>query len=244
MKKLGIFILAALWLLAGIQQLVHGSDTREDKIVQVFAQVGTKQQESVVEYYGVYKKDFLELEEREAYLRQAAASLGIGDPVEVVRKYEKTREESKLVKEAKGATTTLRLITSLGEEPKQYLIANISMKGSVENALAYRQKLQEILNDDMEESKSSANVIGCYDGNLTLEERNQIADGLFQELEAKVVSENRDMQLYTIYGYTSYVKEYEDQERKKVNINLAMYYQELEDKTYVYMAIPVIGLDY
>lgn len=96
----------------------------------------------------------------------------------------------------------------------------------------------------MEESKSSANVIGCYEGNLNLEQRDQIADRLLGEMGAKVVSENRDMQLYTIYGYTPYVKEYEYQERKKVNINLAMYYNELEDKTYAYAAIPVIGLDY
>lgn len=244
MKKLGLVILAALWFLAGIQQLVYGGDTREDKIVQVFAQVGTKQQESVVEYYGVYKKDFLELEEREDYLRQIAGGLGISEPMEVARKYEEAREETRLVKEAKGATTTLRLITSLGEEPGQHLIVHISMEGSVENALAYRQMLKKLLDGDMEESKSSANVIGCYEGNLTLEQRDQIADGLLGEMGAKVVSENRDMQLYTIYGYTPYVKEYEYQERKKVNINLAMYYNELEDKTYAYAAIPVIGLDY
>ena len=243
MKKLGFLILIALWVLAGIQ-LVYGKDTQEDKIVQVFAQVGTQEQESVVEYYGVYKREFLNLEEREEFLRQTAQGLGIEDPVQIVRKYGEEREETQLIKEAKGATTTLRLITSLEEEPVQYLIANISMKGAVENALAYREKLLKILDGDMKDGRSSANVIGCYEGNLTLEERNQIADEFLKEMGARVVSEHRDMQLYTIYGYTPDVKEYELQENQKVNLNFAMYYSQTEDKTYAYAAIPVIGLDY
>ena len=233
----------ALWVLAGIQ-LVYGKDTQEDKIVQVFAQVGTQEQESVVEYYGVYKREFLNLEEREEFLRQTAEGLGIKDPIQIVRKYDEAREETQLIKEAKGATTTLRLITSLEEEPVQYLIANISMKGAVENALAYREKLLEILDGDRKESRSSANVIGCHEGNLTLEESNQIADEFLKEMGARVVSEHRDMQLYTIYGYTPDVKEYELQENQKVNLNFAMYYSQTEDKTYAYAAIPVIGLDY
>ena len=87
-------------------------------------------------------------------------------------------------------------------------------------------------------------MIGCYEGNLTLEERNQIADEFLKEMGARVVSEHRDMQLYTIYGYTPDVKEYELQENQKVNLNFAMYYSQTEDKTYAYAAIPVIGLDY
>ena len=61
---------------------------------------------------------------------------------------------------------------------------------------------------------------------------------------AKIVTEHRDMQLYTIYAYTTYVSDYVMQEDQAVNVNIAMRYNEEEDKTYVYVATPVLGLDY
>ena len=52
------------------------------------------------------------------------------------------------------------------------------------------------------------------------------------------------MQLYTIYAYTTYVSDFVMQEDQAVNVNIAMRYNEEEDKTYVYVATPVLGLDY
>lgn len=245
MKKLGIVLLLALWVMAGVQ-LVYGKNEEEDKIVEVLAHVGTQGQSCAVEYYGVCKGETLDLEGREEFLREIAGGLGIGDSVRIVRQYDREREETKLIKEARRATTTLRLITASqeGEEPVQYLIANISMDGTMEDALGYRRILEELLEEDMTESKSSANVIGTYEGELELEERNRIADGLLEHMGAHVVTENRDMQLYTIYGYTPYIGEYQMQEDEAVNINIAMYYSRTKDETYVYAAVPVIGLDY
>lgn len=245
MKRAGIFCIVLLWIAAGVQ-LVYGKTGEVDKVAQVLAQVGSQEQSCTVEYYGVYNKDYLELEQREEFLHEIAEGLGIRDGMKVTRTYDGDREETKLVKEARRAATTLRMITlnKDGEEPVQYLIGNIRMEGTMENALAYREKLKELLKKDTRSQKSSANVIGSYQGKLSLEERDQIADGLLEKMGAHVVSEHRDMRLYTIYGYTPYVKEYELQEDDAVNINIAMYYSQAEDETYIYAAIPVIGLDY
>lgn len=246
MKKAAILLLLVLWVAAGVQ-MAYGKNGEENKIVEVLAEVGSEEQSSVVEYYGVYHKEYLELDDREVFLRQVAGELGIKDNIEVVRTYDDTREETKLIKKASKATTTMRFIT-LEEEgkksPDQYVIINITMEGTMENAIGYREKLEDILEKDTRNSRSSANVIGRYDGKLSLEERNRIADGLLEKMGAHVVSENRDMQLYTIYGYTPWLKEYEMQEDDAVNINIAMYYSQTKDETYVYAAVPILGLDY
>lgn len=238
-------LLLALWVIAGVQ-LVYGKAEEEDKIVEALAGVGTQGQSCAVEYYGVCKGAALDLDEREELLRRTAAGLGIHEPVRIVRRYDKEREETKLIKEAAHATTSLRLITTLeeGKDTCQYFIANISMDGTMEDALGYRKLLEELLKEEMKESKSSANVTGTYEGELTMKERNRIADGLLEDMGAHVVSENRDEQLYTIYGYTPWIGEYRMQGDEAVNINIAMYYSRVRDVTCVYAAIPVIGLDY
>ena len=57
MKKFWILPLFILWVLAA-GQLVQGRASEEDRVVEVFANVGAFDQSSVVEYYGVYKKTF------------------------------------------------------------------------------------------------------------------------------------------------------------------------------------------
>ena len=96
----------------------------------------------------------------------------------------------------------------------------------------------------VKDSRSSAKVIGRYDGKITLQERDTVADGLIEEMGARIVTENRDMRLYTIYAYSPYISDYEIQDGEAVNINIAMYYNEKEDQTYLYAAVPLVGLDY
>lgn len=245
MRKIGFALLLLLWVMAGVDMVYGKGGSDEERIVQVFADVGQEEQESVVEYFGVYKEDFLGLDEREAFLRQVGGELGIEGNMAVTRTYDGGRETTKLVKRAKKATTTLRFLTNQeGDEVSQYVIVNLSMEGDMENALAYRKKIEKILDKTAKDSRSSANVIGTYPGKLSLEERNAIADTLLAKVGAQVIEDNRTMQLYTIYGYTPYIPEYELQEDDAVNINIAMYYSESKDATYVYAGVPILGLDY
>lgn len=243
-KKRWLIALFLLWSLA-VSQLVQGREQEQERVAEVFARVGEQEQTGVVEYYGTYDGEFLEVSEREKFLKEIANGLGITDHMQVTRTYGEGREETRLTKEGSKADTVLRLLTSAAEgETNQYMIMKITMKGDMENAYAYREKLDELLEPYSGGSRSSANVIGTYDGELSLEERNEIADGLLGEMDAKIVSENREMQLYTIYGYTPWIEEYEMQEDKPFNVNIAMYYSQTDDKTYVYAAVPAVGLDY
>lgn len=244
MRKRWIIPLFILWILAA-GQLVWGHQNEAERVTEVFAHVGTEEQTSVVEYYGVYKKDFLELDEREVFLRKIASQFGISDDITITRTYDEDKEETKLSKEASKADTVLRFITSKQDsETSQYMIMNITMKSGMQDALAYRKKMENLLKPYGKNSRSSANIIGSYEGKLTLTERNKIADKLLKEMGAKIVSENRDMKLYTIYGYMPWLGEYEMQENHPVNINIAMYYSGTRNKTYVYAAVPIVGLDY
>lgn len=245
MKKIWVAFIVLLWGVAGFQIIQGKAAAEENKIIQVFHTVGSEQKTSMVEYYGTYDNEYLPIEKREALLRDIAQKLGITRGLETDRTYEEKRQEISLTKKAKHAVTTLRFITNEeGKEIKQYMIASITLDKDMESAQAHKKKLEKILDEYTKDSRSSANVIGTYDGKLDLDERNEVADGILGDMGARIVTEHRDMQLYTIYAYTTYVSDFVMQEDQAVNVNIAMRYNEEEDKTYVYVATPVLGLDY
>lgn len=245
MKKIWVAFIVLLWGVAGFQIIQGKAAAEENKIIQVFHTVGSEQKTSMVEYYGTYDNEYLPIEKREALLRDIAQKLGITRGLETDRTYEEKRQEISLTKKAKHAVTTLRFITNEeGKEIKQYMIASITLDKDMESAQAHKKKLEKILDEYTKDSRSTANVIGTYDGKLDLDERNEVADGILGDMGARIVTEHRDMQLYTIYAYTTYVSDFVMQEDQAVNVNIAMRYNEEEDKTYVYVATPVLGLDY
>lgn len=245
MKKIWVAFIVLLWGVAGFQIIQGKAAAEENKIIQVFHTVGSEQKTSMVEYYGTYDNEYLPIEKREALLRDIAQKLGITRGLETDRTFEEKRQEISLTKKAKHAVTTLRFITNEeGKEIKQYMIASITLDKDMESAQAHKKKLEKILEEYTKDSRSSANVIGTYDGKLDLDERNEVADGILGDMGARIVTEHRDMQLYTIYAYTTYVSDFVMQEDQAVNVNIAMRYNEEEDKTYVYVATPVLGLDY
>ena len=247
-RRIGVIFLLILWMMAGMQLFATKNEAKEATVAQVFSAIGDTEREGIVEYYGqlTEKKKIIMLEQREEYLREIAEELGIYDHIVVYRTYGENSQTTVLQKDGANADTSLRLVTwrEKGEITRQTLLVHISMDSDLEMALRVRRRLKSILDEDMETVRSSALVSGNYAGNLSLAKRNQIADRLLQDLDASVVTENRDMQLYTIYGYTPYLKEYVRQGKKTVNVNIAMYYDETKDETRVYGAVPVLGIDY
>lgn len=247
-RRIGVIFLLILWMMAGMQLFATKNEAKEATVAQVFSDIGDTEREGIVEYYGqlTEKKKIIMLEQREEYLREIAEELGIYDHIVVYRTYGENSQTTVLQKDGANADTSLRLVTwrEKGEITRQTLLVHISMDSDLEMALRVRRRLKSILDEDMETVRSSALVSGNYAGNLSLAKRNQIADRLLQDLDASVVTENRDMQLYTIYGYTPYLKEYVRQGKKTVNVNIAMYYDETKDETRVYGAVPVLGIDY
>lgn len=246
--RVGIVLLLMLWVMAGMQLAAGKKQAKEEVVAEAFSVIGDNGQEGIVEYYGQIKdtKRMLQLEDRENYLRKVAGELGIHDHILISRSYGEDNQTTILEKKGANGDTTLRLVTwrEEGEIAKQTMFAHISLEGDLEMALCVRRKLKAAADEDMDSVRSFASVSGEYDGKLSLEDRDRIAEQILSQIDARIVTENRDMQLYTIYGCTPYLKESIKQGRKPVNVNIAMYYNETKDVTCVYGAVPVAGIDY
>ena len=81
-------------------------------------------------------------------------------------------------------------------------------------------------------------------GALNYNERKDITDELLKSLDAKVVSENRDSEIFTIYAYTDNIPDYIKSVGRKINLNLSAEYDEITNETVIYLATPINNLDY
>ena len=92
--------------------------------------------------------------------------------------------------------------------------------------------------------ETTIQFLGAYEGDLPLERWDKIADSMIKELGGKVVYENRDKELYTVYAYSKMLPEYISVDQKKVNIQVAMRYEEDNNRTVVYLATPLLRGDW
>lgn len=252
MKKIFVAIVVILWIIAGFQYFNMRNQKNEEKIMEAFSKTEFSENESHVEAYGEYGGNYLSLSQRKELLKELGKKLGITDEYEITEKQEENYQEVALHKKARKADTILRFSTMEyredSEEPvitsKQYVFIDITLYESLNSALAYKEVLNELLKEYQIYPQITVDLKGSYEGKLSLDEKDMVANRLLEILDAEIVSEYRTEELYTIYGYTSYVEEAIVNKNQKINVNVAINYDEAEEKTHLYLSSPVITGDY
>lgn len=126
----------------------------------------------------------------------------------------------------------------------EYLFFDLDFENDIKKAFLVQEELHRKENPYVRMQESSINVRGSYRRELLLAERNQKVDELLKTLNAKVVSEYRSQDFFTVYAYTPYIADYKLQKGQPVNVNIALQYDEEENQTYIYAAVPILEMEY
>lgn len=132
-----------------------------------------------------------------------------------------------------------------GTQPQaQYVYVNITVYNNIDCAGSYRELVEGMFDAMGIQGNVNMNLVGSLEGALNSTEKNELADGLLDRLGAKVVTENRDNDIFTIYAYSKGAGSYITIGGSKINMNIAIGYDEEQDRTKVYLASPINSLDY
>lgn len=132
-----------------------------------------------------------------------------------------------------------------GMQPQaQYVYVNITVYNNIDCAVSYRELVEGMFDAMGIQGNVNMNLVGSIEGALNSTEKNELADGLLDRLGAKVVTENRDSDIFTIYAYSKGAGSYITIGGNKINMNIAIGYDEEQDRTKVYLASPINSLDY
>lgn len=88
-------------------------------------------------------------------------------------------------------------------------------------------------------------IVGEYTKNLQLYKINDILKNILYNMNAKEIDKIRNNNYISVTAYSNLLKENDlEYLENKINLNIGIRYSENEDKTLIYMATPIIKLDY
>lgn len=198
--------------------------------------------DTYIEGYGKFGVCYLTQEEKERLVENIASALGITSSYGLATVCEDEVNTTVLSKESVNGSVTIKAIT---QEPQaQYVYVNITVYNNIDCAVSYRELVEGMFDAMGIQGNVNMNLVGSLEGALNSTEKNELADGLLDRLGAKVVTENRDNDIFTIYAYSKGAGSYITIGGNKINMNIAIGYDEEQDRTKVYLASPINSLDY
>ena len=198
--------------------------------------------DTYIEGYGKFGVCYLTQEEKERLVENIVSALGITSSYGLATVYEEEVNTTVLSNESVNGSVTIKAIT---QEPQaQYVYVNITVYNNIDCAVSYRELVEGMFDAMGIQGNVNMNLVGSIEGTLNSTEKNELADGLLDRLGAKVVTENRDNDIFTIYAYSKGAGSYITIGGNKINMNIAIGYDEEQDRTKVYLASPINSLDY
>lgn len=243
MKRGYIVILIVLWALA-FANYANSREENEVDIVTAFSNDSFLSTTSHIEAVAMYGNMYFSDEAKKDILVSVAGKLGI------IEGYYFGGEKGtvKLIKQSKYAITEISFVTMKNEKDagveRQYLMTDISILNSLESAIVYRDKVEEIYEEMELLADVTLTLKGNIGGNLSAIQRDEITDDIIKSLDAKIVTQRRDSSIYTVYAYTEGIDDYVLNGTSKTNVNVAIYYDEIADETNIYVATPIINEEY
>ena len=212
--------------------------------------------DTYIEGYGKFGVCYLTQEEKERLVENIASALGITSSYGLATVCEDEVNTTVLSKESVNGNVTIKAITQeqqgtentdglAGTQPQaQYVYVNITVYNNIDCAVSYRELVEGMFDAMGIQGNVNMNLVGSIEGTLNSTEKNELVDGLLDRLGAKVVAENRDSDIFTIYAYSKGAGSYITIGGNKINMNIAIGYDEEQDRTKVYLASPINSLDY
>ena len=87
-------------------------------------------------------------------------------------------------------------------------------------------------------------IKGHLSGEMTSSQKEQLASRLFHVWGGAIKDTRQTSDYYVAYGYTSGIAFCKKINGQKINLNLAITYNEISDETTVYLGVPLLNTDF
>jgi transcriptional regulator with GAF, ATPase, and Fis domain len=231
----------------GTQVLVNRMFKEDFKITEAFVNINSDDMQSNIEAVAEYQKDFLSENDKKELISFIANEIGLIIDQDITIVKDGNRSEYSFVKEAKSAKSEIKIV-SIEEEinsvvkMKHYIVIRLNIYNTIESMDKFQSKIKNAMNKiGIAKPQITLQFNGSYEGRLTKNQKDEIADKLIKSLQGKIAYEYEEGNIDTIYAYTGLLNEYIMTVGSKVNIQIAFNYNELLGKTTVYLATPILS---
>ena len=245
--KVTLYMAAILWVAFAAQVMVNHMFQEKLQITEAFIKSETQEMQSTLEIIAEYKSYQLSETEIKNVISRIADSIHLDIEEGITVWNEAGRSEHFILKQAKQANTKIKFVTlKHGEEDiaglKNYIIIQLSILKGIESIDQYKNILEDTLDAIGAENKQiTLQYEGSREGCLTEDQKHELATLLVDELQGRIALEYDEGDLYTVYAYTGMLKEYVTAMENKINVQIAITYNELTNKTTIKLATPILN---
>ncbi len=250
-SKLTIYVIGVLWVAVIMQIAVNALLRPESNILEAFVSTNSEVSSFELEMTTNYGAGYLSESDKRELVIYVAGQIGLQVDGEVSVNRNGDDCEVYTQKVGKNAETLVKVISLEKEnssgltEINHYLMVNLKLYKNLDSVLKYRDLLKKMFHDlNTTDVQTTMQLTSNYKGKISLDNMNKIADNMIASLQGKVAYENRQENLFTIYAYSGLLDEYVTSLGTKINIHVAINYDELTDSTNVYLGTPVINGGY
>jgi hypothetical protein len=245
--KITLYIVAVLWLSLVTQIIMNRVFLQDLKIAEAFVKTNSEELECNLEIIAEHHMDFLSEEDKKNILYHLANAIDLKIDKDITISNEGDRLEYVYSKNAKMAETSLKIV-SLEEEfdkaikVKHYIVVRLNIKESIKSVERFRNLLDQALDEiGIEQRQVNVQYEGYVLGRLSLIDSEKMARLLVKDLQGELAFDYQQGNTYTVYAYTGLIDEYIETVGCKINIQIAMTYDEGTDKTKIYLASPILN---
>ncbi len=105
-------------------------------------------------------------------------------------------------------------------------------------------KVEKIFKEFDKDVEINTCIVGNLNGRLNSKESERKILRETKNIKGEVIERFVDDDMVSITAYTPYIDKYIYVGKDKINLNIAMRYSEYEDKTYLWIGIPIITISY
>lgn len=127
---------------------------------------------------------------------------------------------------------------------ESYIIVDILDNKEYKNIVDIYHKIEENAKKSSNKIDINLCISGKYGENLYLSEKNNFFNKVLYNMKAKTINKIEDKNFVSITAYSEYINDTLKVMDENINLNIGMRYNENESKTHVYIATPIIKLDY
>lgn len=150
-----------------------------------------------------------------------------------------------LVPNEEGNVTLIKLLsTQIVGESETYIIIDITQNKGYKEIVNISSLLENILEQYGNKVETTLNLTGSHIGKLNKVEQKQRQEDIFSFLGAKKIEVLEDEFFTSITAFSPLINTSIEYGNNKVNLQLAMRYSEYENKTYLWIANPLITTTY
>ena len=250
-SKYTIYVIGVLWIAVIMQVAVNTMLKPERNILEAFVSTNSNISFFELEMAASYGNGYMETMDKKELILFVSDKIGLNVSKEDIISKDGGESEIYVEKSGKNAKTLIKIVSIRKDnqdgisELNHYIIVNLKLYKNLDSILEYRDLLKNVFQElKASDIQTTMQLSSNYKGKLSIDSMNSITDGMIDSLEGKIAYENRSENMFTVYAYTGLLDEYVTSMGTKINIHVAINYDELTDSTNVYLGTPVINGGY